>query len=114
MMEKIPPHNEEAERSILGASMLSKDALLDIMDIVKPRDFYSEMHKEIFTAIRDLYSRSTPVDTLTVSEELKKRNSLEMVGGRAYIASLSSACLRQQTRHSTQKSWRKRPCSEGS
>lgn len=90
MMEKIPPHNEEAERSILGASMLSKDALLDIMDIVKPRDFYSEMHKEIFTAIRDLYSRSTPVDTLTVSEELKKRNSLEMVGGRAYIASLSS------------------------
>lgn len=89
-MEKIPPHNEEAERSILGASMLSKDALLDIMDIVKPRDFYSEMHKEIFTAIRDLYSRSTPVDTLTVSEELKKRNSLEMVGGRAYIASLSS------------------------
>lgn len=90
MMEKIPPHNEEAERSILGASMLSKDALLDIMDIVKPRDFYSEMHKEIFTVIRDLYSRSTPVDTLTVSEELKKRNSLEMVGGRAYIASLSS------------------------
>ena len=89
-MEKIPPHNEEAERSILGASMLSKDALLDIMDIVKPRDFYSEMHKEIFTVIRDLYSRSTPVDTLTVSEELKKRNSLEMVGGRAYIASLSS------------------------
>ena len=89
-MEKIPPHNEEAERSILGASMLSKDALLDIMDIVKPRDFYSEMHKEIFTAIRDLYSRSTPVDTLTVSEELKKRNSREMVGGRAYIASLSS------------------------
>ncbi len=90
MIEKIPPHNEEAEKSILGASMLSKDALLDIMDIVKPRDFYSEMHKEIFTAIRELYSRNEPIDTLTVSEELKKRNSLEMVGGRAYIASLSS------------------------
>lgn len=48
------------------------------------------MHKEIFTAIRELYSRNEPVDTLTVSEELKKRNSLEMVGGRAYIASLAS------------------------
>ena len=90
MMEKIPPHNEEAEKSILGASLLSKDALINIMDIVKPRDFYSEMHKEIFTAIRELYSRNEPVDTLTVSEELKKRNSLEMVGGRAYIASLAS------------------------
>ena len=41
MMEKIPPHNEEAEKSILGASLLSKDALINIMDIVKPRDFYS-------------------------------------------------------------------------
>ena len=90
MIEKIPPHNDEAEKSVLGAALLSKDALLDIIDIVKPRDFYSEMHKEIFTAVRELYSRNAPVDTLTVSEELKKRNSLEMVGGRAYIASLSS------------------------
>lgn len=89
-VNRIPPHNDEAEKSVLGAAMLSKDALLDIMDAVKPRDFYSEMHKEIFTCIRDLYSRSLPIDTLTVSEELKKRNSLEMVGGRAYIASLAS------------------------
>lgn len=91
MMEKIPPHNDEAEKSVLGSAMLSKDALLDIMDVVKPRDFYSEMHKEIFACIRDLYGRSLPIDTLTVSEELKKRNSLEMVGGRAYIASLASS-----------------------
>lgn len=50
MMEKIPPHNEEAEKSILGASLLSKDALINIMDIVKPRDFYSE------NAQRNIYS----------------------------------------------------------
>ena len=67
MIEKIPPHNDEAEKSVLGAALLSKDALLDIIDIVKPRDFYSEMHKEIFTAVRELYSRNAPVDTLTVS-----------------------------------------------
>lgn len=79
MMEKIPPHNEEAEKSILGASLLSKDALINIMDIVKPRDFYSEMHKEIFTAIRELYSRNEPGWILSpFPEELKKRNSLEM------------------------------------
>ena len=87
---KIPPHNEEAERSVLGASMLSRDALMDILEILKPEDFYSEMHKEIFTAMIEIYRRNAPVDTLTVSEELKKRNSLEMVGGRAYIAALSS------------------------
>lgn len=89
--ERIPPHNEEAERSILGSALLSKDALFDIMEIVSPADFYDETHKEIFEAVTDLYRRSVPVDTLTVSEELKRRNSLEMVGGRTYIASLSTS-----------------------
>ena len=88
MIERIPPHNEEAEKSVLGASMLSKDALGDVIDILRPEDFYSEMHKEIFTVIVELYRNNTPVDMLTVCEELKKRNSLEMVGGRAYVATL--------------------------
>ena len=90
MIERIPPHNEEAEKSVLGASMLSKDALGDVIDILRPEDFYSEMHKEIFTVIVELYRNNTPVDMLTVCEELKKRNSLEMVGGRAYVATLSA------------------------
>lgn len=90
MEERIPPHSIEAEKSVLGAALLSKDALLDVVEIVKAGDFYDSNHREIFEAIRDLYRRSAPVDALTVSEELKKRNSLEMVGGRAYIASLSS------------------------
>lgn len=90
MEERIPPHSIEAEKSVLGAALLSKDALLDVVEIVKAGDFYDSNHKEIFEAIQDLYRRSAPVDALTVSEELKKRNSLEMVGGRAYIASLSS------------------------
>ena len=89
-MERIPPHNDEAERSVLGSAMLDKDALFDVVELIHADDFYNEGHKEIFNAITDLYKKSAPVDVLTVSEELKKRNSLEMVGGRAYIAALSA------------------------
>lgn len=90
MEERIPPHSTEAERSVLGSALLSRDALMDVMETVRSGDFYDSNHREIFEAMRELYRRSAPVDALTVSEELKKRNSLEMVGGRAYIASLSS------------------------
>ena len=90
MEGRVPPHSAEAEKSVLGAAMLSKDALFDVMEVVKPADFYDENHKEIFQAMIDLNRKNVPVDALTVAEELKKRNSLEMVGGRAYIASLSS------------------------
>ena len=87
---RIPPHSIEAEKSVLGAALLSKDALFDVVEVVKAEDFYDENHKEIFKAIMDLHRKSAPVDALTVAEELKKRNSLNMVGGRAYIASLSA------------------------
>lgn len=72
MVEKIPPHNEEAERSALGAAMLSKDALYDVLEEVSADDFYNESHKEIFHAIVELYRQNSPVDMLTVCEELKK------------------------------------------
>lgn len=88
--ERIPPHNDDAEKSVLGSILLDKDALYEVLEILKPEDFYNEMHKEIFSAIIELYRKSQPVDILTVSEELKKRKSLEMVGGRAYIALLST------------------------
>ena len=90
MEGRIPPHSIEAEKSVLGAALLSKDALFDVVEIVKADDFYDANHKEIFTAMLDLHRKNAPVDALTVAEELKKRNSLNMVGGRAYIASLSS------------------------
>lgn len=90
MEGRIPPHSLEAEKSVLGAALLSKDALFDVVEVVRAEDFYDENHKEIFKAILDLHRKSAPVDALTVAEELKKRNSLNMVGGRAYIASLSA------------------------
>ena len=88
---RIPPHSLEAEKSVLGEAMLSEEALGDVAETVRPDDFYDKNHKEIFEAILDLNRKSLPVDVLTVSEELKKRGSLNMVGGRAYVASLSSS-----------------------
>ena len=90
MIERIPPHNEEAERSVLGAVMLNKDVLSDVLEEVTADDFYNESHREIFRAIWNLYNENTAVDMLTVCEELKKRKSLDMSGGRAYIATLTS------------------------
>ena len=89
-MERIPPHNLEAERSALGAAMLSKDALMDVSEEVKAEDFYNESHREIFKAIMNLYRDNSAVDMLTVCEELKRQKALDMVGGRAYIGSLTA------------------------
>ena len=91
MQGRIPPHSPEAEKSVLGAAMLSKEALYDTMEIVRPDDFYDENHKEIFRAIIELNKRNAPVDVLTVSEELQKRNTLTMVGGRTYLSTLSES-----------------------
>jgi len=88
--ERIPPHSDDAEKSVLGSILLDKDALYEVLEILKTEDFYNEMHMEIYSAVIELYRKSQPVDILTVSEELKKRKSLEMVGGRAYIALLST------------------------
>ena len=89
MAERIPPHNEEAEKSVLGAVMLNKEVLFEVLEILDADDFYNPGNKEIFTAIQELYRENKPVDVLTVSEELKKRGVLQMVGGRAYVAQLT-------------------------
>ncbi|HHX14123.1 MAG TPA: replicative DNA helicase [Clostridiales bacterium] len=87
---RIPPHSQEAECSVLGALLLDRDALSDVASQLKDADFYEEAHREIYRAIIDLYQGNQAVDLLTVSEALKRRNSLEMVGGRAYIAQLTA------------------------
>lgn len=89
-LEKIPPHSLEAEKSVLGSILLDKEALYEVLEVLNERDFYSEMHQEIYQSIVSLYRKNESADLLTVSEELKKRNTLEMVGGRSYIAMLSA------------------------
>ncbi len=88
---RIPPHNDEAERSVLGSILQDKDVFFEVSEFIKETDFYSDAHKEIFDAMQELYVRSEPVDIITVGEALQRRKSLEAVGGRSYIASLSGS-----------------------
>ena len=90
MAERVIPHSDEAERSVLGASMLDERALIEVAEKIKPEDFYKKNHQEIFAAMMQLHRQNAPVDSLTVSEELSRRGVLEMVGGRAYVAGLAS------------------------
>src|SRR6056297_3272505 len=87
---KKPPQAVDLEEAVLGAIMLEKDAIISIMDILSPDSFYKEAHKKIFKAILDLSQNLQPIDILTVTEELKKRNELDDVGGPYYITQLTS------------------------
>jgi len=86
---KIPPHNIEAEQSVLGAMILDKNAIITATEILKPEDFYKEAHKEIYEAIIDIYNMDEPVDLITLSDELRKRDTIEAIGGIIYLANLS-------------------------
>jgi replicative DNA helicase len=88
---RIPPNNVEAEQSVLGSMILDKEAIVNAMEIIRSEDFYKEAHKEIFERILELYNRDEPVDLVTLSEELKQRQTLEAIGGISYLASLSAA-----------------------
>jgi replicative DNA helicase len=88
LTSKIPPHSLEAERAVLGAILLERESLPKAIELLKPADFYKEGHRKIFDATLALFERNEPVDLLTVSEELKRRATLEEVGGAAALASL--------------------------
>lgn len=87
---KMPPQAIELEEAVLGALMLEKDALTNVIDILKPQSFYKEAHERIFSAIERLFARSEPVDILTVTQELKKTGELDIVGGPYYITQLTN------------------------
>lgn len=90
-MMKTPPHDMRAEQSVLGAMILDKDAILDIVELIKGDDFYRNAHKEIFDAIMTLYEKNEPVDMVTLGDELSKREALENVGGIEYLNDLTTA-----------------------
>lgn len=89
-MGKLPPQAVEIEEAVLGALMIEKDALTNVIDILKPESFYKDSHKEIYRAILDLFSMSEPVDILTVTQRLRNTGKLEMAGGPFYITELTS------------------------
>lgn len=87
---KVQPQAVDLEEAVLGAIMLEKDALTSVIDILKPDVFYKDQHKAIYKAIISLFSKSEPVDILTVTSELKKSGELEMAGGAYYITQLTN------------------------
>ncbi len=86
---KVPPHNAEAEQTVLASALLDHTAVEKIINLLNVEDFYYEANKEIFESIRDVNMQNIPVDALTVTEELKKREKLDYVGGFEYLARLT-------------------------
>src|ERR1700755_1461920 len=87
---KLPPQAVDLEEAVLGALMLEKDALSSVIDILKSEVFYKDSHQKIFEAIRQLFEKSSPVDILTVTAQLRQSGELEMIGGAYYITELTN------------------------
>ena len=90
---KLPPQAVDIEEAVLGAVMLEKDAIYEVIEILKPECFYKEAHVKIFQAIVDLYAKEEPIDLLTVTQELRRKEILEEVGGPFYITQLTTRVL---------------------
>ncbi len=87
---KMPPQAIELEEAVLGAIMIEKDAIIEVIDILKAESFYKDEHQKIYQAILNLFASDKAIDILTVPEELRKQDQLDEVGGIAYITQLTS------------------------
>jgi replicative DNA helicase len=90
---KVPPQAKELEEAVLGAIMLEKTAFDTVIEILKPECFYIDAHQRIYRAFKSLADKSMPIDLLTVVEELKMKEELDMVGGPYYITKLTNAVV---------------------
>ena len=88
--DRVPPHDLLAEQSAIGGMLLSKDATADVLETVRPADFYIPKHELIFEAILALYSRGEPTDVIAVTDELTKQGELGRAGGPEYLHTLTS------------------------
>jgi replicative DNA helicase len=86
--ERLPPHNVEAEQSVLGSLLIDRDAIIKVASYLKPNDFYHRANGTIYEAILDLYNKREPTDFVTLTDELGRRERLDMVGGVAYLSAL--------------------------
>lgn len=87
---KTPPHSLEAEKSVLGAVLIDRDAVVAVIEFLEAEHFYSPKHQSIYAAVVDLYREREPVDVVTVSEKLKTQKQLTEIGGIDYLKSLAS------------------------
>lgn len=88
MDPKVPPHDETAEQSVLGAVLIDKDAMVDVGEFLRPEHFYKDAHGKIFDAMMTLYEAHEPIDVVSVTAQLKKDGGLKTVGGAAYLSDL--------------------------
>jgi replicative DNA helicase len=88
---RTPPQDVAAEQSVLGGMMLSKDAIADVIEVLRSNDFYRPAHELIYESVLDLYGRGEPADAVTVADELTKRGELSRIGGPAYLHTLISS-----------------------
>ena len=86
--ERTPPHDVAAEQCVLGGMLLSKDAISDVIEVIRPTDHYRPAHQLIHEAILDLYGRGEPADAITVANELTRRGEIARVGGAPYLHTL--------------------------
>jgi replicative DNA helicase len=87
-LQKLPPQSVEMEQGVLGAVLLENEALVRVLEVLNERDFYQEAHRWIFQAMIELFEENIPIDLLTVTERLRKRDRLEAVGGASYLTEL--------------------------
>ncbi len=91
LLTKVPPHDIDAEEALLSAVLIDNENLFDVVDILKPEDFYKKAHERIFSAILELFSRDEPADLVTVATRLKEKDELESSGGAALLASIADS-----------------------
>jgi replicative DNA helicase len=89
--ERVPPHNVEAEESVLGSMLLSRDAIAEVLEVLHEEDFYRPAHRTVFRSVLDLYSHGQAVDPITVAEELRRNGELADVGGAPFVHTLLSS-----------------------
>ncbi len=110
---KVPPHDNVAEQSVLGAILIDKDTMVDVAEFLRPQHFYSPMHGMIFQAMIDLYEAHEPIDVVTMAAQLKTKGTLKDVGGTAYLSDLvnvvpTSAHAQQYARIITEHATKRR------
>lgn len=87
----LPPQSVEAEESLISAVLLDNEIVLDVLDLVRPDDFYRAAHRKIFTAVVELFSQTEPIDLVTITNKLREKGELEEIGGATYLAKLMNS-----------------------
>lgn len=89
--ERVPPQNIEAEQAVLGAMLIKKEAIIEVQEILRPDDFYREAHRIVFEAMLELSGNDEAVDLVTLTEQLRKNDTLEKIGGLPFVTQLANA-----------------------